>query len=89
MWCSRCGGTDHWVARCPEVENEVEFPKAKKPWVKPTLTRWVKAEDVVNSDSVNHSDGKDVVNGVANRYKDKEKRKAYMREYMRRVRDGN
>ena len=44
MWCSKCGGTDHYAARClvvakPTKEPKQHAPKVKKPWVKPTLTK--------------------------------------------------
>jgi len=37
MWCRECGGTDHWTAQCQSKPRKEA--KAKKPWVKPTLTK--------------------------------------------------
>jgi len=85
MWCSRCGGTDHWVARCPVVESKVEFRKVKKPWLKPTLTK----VHLIPAVSLTETKAEVIERlGGGNVSLTRFDRKKYQRELMRRRRDG-
>jgi len=90
MWCSRCGGTDHYAGRCPVGPRKAEALKVKKPWVKPTLTRWVKADsmDTPMDTKIGGMDTPLVSMDTNYRYRDPAKRREQMREYMRKVRHG-
>jgi len=87
MKCADCGVDGHkagWTYCPARVMSDKPRPDVvpKKPWVKPTLTRWVKAESMdTPMDTI--SSGMDT---SGYKYRDKEKRKGQMREYMRRVR---
>ena len=43
-YCKICGKLGHWPPDCPTarpIAKVEEIIKAKRPWVKPTITRWV------------------------------------------------
>ena len=98
MWCSKCGGTDHYAKQCPATpttyfqtvvkppkEPKQHAPKAKKPWVKPTLTRWVKADSMDTSPKPMDTKSS-AMDTHGYKYRDKENRKEQMRDYMRKKR---
>ena len=85
-YCKICGKLGHWPPDCPTarpIAKVEEIIKAKRPWVKPTITRWVKAEVFTPSSQVVHKI--DSVNTCeqATVHKD---RKEYRREWMRKKR---
>ena len=91
MKCADCGTEGHkagWTW-CPGGKRTAvvkgETLKTKKPWVKPTLTRWVKADSLTESNILSNKvlTGEDVRQPESNKKFDK---KTYQREYMRRVR---
>jgi len=76
-YCAKCNKLGHWAGECPEVTNTVTNKKA---WVKPKLTRWVKADSLTESNKS--------LTGVmleSNKFD----KKAYQREYMRKRREAN
>ena len=86
-YCKICGRQGHWPPECPTSKPIAKVEEIiKRPWVKPTITRWVKAEvftpceQVVNKPKSVNTFCEQPVNTV------KELRKAYRREWMRKKR---
>ena len=78
-YCKICGKLGHWPPDCPTarpIAKVEEIIKAKRPWVKPTITRWVKADSL--------STEVDKVSSV-----DKKSRQEYQREWVRKKREAN
>jgi len=78
-YCKICGKLGHWPPDCPTarpIAKVEEIIKAKRPWVKHTITRWVKADSL--------STEVDKVSSV-----DKKSRQEYQREWVRKKREAN
>lgn len=83
--CRWCNGEGHLIENCPDrqplkvkIEEVIE---EKKPWIKPKLTRWVKADVFTPCSQDVHKEGSVNTSTV---HKD---RKEYRREWMRKRRE--